>query len=101
MALNFKQQQAKDFSGMLNTSEFAVACLNTRTTLVFGVIFNHAYIGVNDEGLPIVNDTPVINMQDTIDIKINDMLTIESSSYIVFEVRNDGIGGQDVYLKNA
>ena len=34
-------------------------------------------------------------------IKQHNILTIESKNYIVKDIRNDGIGGFDIYLKNG
>lgn len=101
MALNFEDQMDKDFDNMMTTIEFAVECLNSRTSVNFGVIKTDVFIGVDDEGMPMTKDMPIINLPLKYDIKQNDILTIDSVSFNVYEVQKDGINGQDVYLKYA
>ena len=101
MPLNFDQQLVKDFDNMVNVKEFAINCTVTRTTETFGVIKTDVFIGVDDDGMPISKDTPIINLPLVVDIIQTDELTIDSVVFEVFEIQPDGIGGQDVYLKNA
>tara|TARA_B110000858_G_C17788281_1_gene468370 strand:+ start:994 stop:1296 length:303 start_codon:yes stop_codon:yes gene_type:complete len=98
---SFKDQIGFDFNTMINTDEFASIVLNLRTNESFGAIKNDAYIGVDNEGMPITKDTPIINLQLKIDIKQHDMLRIDGIDFLVFEIQKDGIDGQDVYLKYA
>lgn len=99
--MNFKQQLQNDFNVMLDSNYFGVSCLNTRTNLSFDVIFNDIYTSINDEGLPITENIPMISTKKTNDIKQNDVLTIDNKNYIVFEVQQDGISGLDIRLKYA
>lgn len=101
MALNFEDQLDKDFGNMMSVNEFAVTCTNSRTSDSFGVIKTDVFIGVDDEGIPLTKDTPIINLPLKFDIKQNDQLIIDSVNFIVYEVQPDGINGQDVYLKDA
>jgi len=98
-----------DHLNMLTSKEFGVACLNTNTSETFDIIKTDAFISVSEEGLAISEDKPMFNTSkkmindngDLIDTVINQfhVLTIDSVNYIVGDVRNDGIGGFDIYLK--
>lgn len=99
--MDFKQQLQNDFDYMLDSNYFGVRCLNTRTNLNFDAIFNDIYTSINDEGLPITENIPMISTKETNDIRQNDVLTIDNKNYIVFEVQRDGISGLDVRLKYA
>ncbi len=101
MALSFDDLLDADFDNMMSIDEFAISCLNNRTSESFGVIKTDVFIGVDDEGMPITKDTPIINLPLKYDIKQDDILTIDSINFNVYEVQNDGIDGQDVYLKYA
>lgn len=96
----FNDTIRNDHLNMLSSSEFGTSCLNTRTGLIFDIIKTDAFILVTEEGLPIIEDKPMFNTINTNDIKQYDVLTIESVSYSVREVRKDGIGGIDIYLKD-
>lgn len=106
----FKDNLELDHLNMLSSDEFGDACLNTRTDLTFNIIKTDSFILVTEEGLAIIEDKPMFNtsmqMEDEngvlipTDIKQDDVLTIDSSDFIVREVRKDGIGGFDVYLKD-
>ncbi|MHA1193234.1 MAG: hypothetical protein ACTSP9_13210 [Promethearchaeota archaeon] len=95
---------------MISSNEFGVLCLNTRTTETFNIIKTDAFILITEEGLPIIEDKPMFNtsmkMIDsngdiiTTDIKQDDILTIETKNFKVRDVRKDGIGGSDIYLKD-
>jgi len=101
MPSSFKSQMEKDFDNMMSVDEFAVDCYNARTAKTFGVIKTDVFISVDNEGMPLVSNTPIINLPLKYDIKQKDILTIESINFNVYEVQQDGIGGQDVYLKYA
>lgn len=101
MPLNFKDQLDKDFDNMMSVDEFAINCVVTRTAEEFGVIKTDVFIGVDDDGTPMTKDTPIINLPLKYDIVQDDILTIDSVTFNVYEVQQDGIGGQDVYLKYA
>ena len=109
--MNFKDTLETDHLNMLSTDEFAYSCLNNRTGESFSIIKTDAFLSVDDGGLAIVEDKPMFNtskkmidsnddLVDT-DIKQYDTLTIDSVDYIVRDVRQDGIGGLDVYLKDS
>jgi len=99
-----------DHLNMISSNEFGVLCLNTRTTETFNIIKTDAFILITEEGLPIIEDKPMFNtsmkMIDsngdiiTTDIKQDDILTIETKNFKVRDVRKDGIGGFDIYLKD-
>jgi len=110
MVKSFNDILESDHLNMISSNEFGVLCLNTRTAETFNIIKTDAFILVTEEGLPIIEDKPMFNtslkMIDSggllisTDIKQNDTLTIESKSFIVRDVRKDGIGGIDIYLKD-
>ena len=95
---------------MISSNEFGTLCLNTRTTETFNIIKTDAFVLVTEEGIPIIEDKPMFNtsmkMIDSngvtisADIKQEDILTIDSKSFKVRDVRKDGIGGFDIYLKD-
>ena len=107
---SFKDNLELDHLKMLNSDEFGDTCLNTRTGLTFNIIKTDAFILVTEEGVPIIEDNPMfntsINMLDSngdlipTDIKQEDVLTINAKSFKVRDVRKDGIGGFDIYLKD-
>ena len=99
MALSFNAMMAKDHSNMLNANEFGTPCTNTRTNLSFTIIKTDAFVSISDDGIPITEDNPMFNTLEINDIKQNDILTIDAKSYRVRDVRRDGIGGIDIYLK--
>ena len=106
----FKDNLELDHLNMLSSYEFGDACFNARTDLTFNIIKTDAFILVTEEGLPIIEDKPMFNtsmlMEDengvlvSTDIKQEDILTIESKDFKVRDVRKDGIGGLDIYLKD-
>jgi len=110
MVQSFNDILKSDHLNMLDSNEFGVPCLNTRTNETFNIIKTDAFVLVSDEGFPIIEDKPMFNtsmqMVDSngvtisTDIKQNDALTIEAKSFKVREVRKDGIGGFDIYLKD-
>jgi hypothetical protein len=110
MATSFKDNLELDHLNMVNSDEFADVCLNARTTLTFNIIKTDAFVLVDEQGLPIIEDKPMFNtsmkMKNTsgviiaTDIKQGDTLTINSKDYTVRESRKDGIGGFDIYLKD-
>lgn len=95
---------------MLNSNEFGILCLNTRTNETFNIIKTDAFILVTEEGLPISEDKPMFNTSMKMingdgvlistDIKQDDILTIESKTFKVRIAQKDGIGGLDIYLKD-
>lgn len=109
--LSFDDIIEQDHFSILNTNEFAAECLNNSNSQVFNVIKTDAFISVDGEGLPIVEDVPMFNTskkyldEDGIiqDVEITqfDVLTIEGNNYRVRESRPDGIGGIDIYLKDS
>lgn len=99
--LTFKTSISNDMLNMFNVNEFAVNCLNTRTGLTFGVIFEEVSVDVNNDGMPIILDNPVIYTQSINDIEQNDLLTIDGINYYVSKKPKDGINGTEVYLKYA
>lgn len=108
--LSFMDNTELDHLNMLSSNEFGVACLNTRTGLTFNIHKTDAFVMVDSQGLPIIEDTPMFNTSAkmknnlgvliTTDVKQGDTLTISTKSYLVREVRRNGIGGIDVYLKD-
>lgn len=106
----FKDTLEVDHLNMLSSDEFGDTCLNTRTGLIFNIIKTDAFILVTEEGLPIIEDKPMfntsLNMLDSngdlipTDVKQEDVLTINAKSFKVRDVRKDGIGGFDIYLKD-
>jgi len=98
-----------DHFAMLSADEFGTQCLNTRTGLTFNIIKTDSFVSVTSEGYPITEDKPMFNtsmhMINSLgaviatDIIQNDTLTIEAQSFIVRDIRKDGIGGFDIYLK--
>ena len=107
---SFKDTLDSDHLNMLNSNEFGDSCLNTRTGESFDIIKTDAFVLVTEEGLPIIEDKPMFNTSmkmvdgngDTIttDIKQEDMITIDGKNFKVRDVRKDGIGGLDIYLKD-
>ena len=110
MVKSFNDILESDHLNMISSNEFGTSCFNTRTTETFNIIKTDAFILVDSEGLPIIGDKPMFNtsmkMIDsngvaiTTDIKQEDILTIDSKSFKVRDVRKDGIGGFDIYLKD-
>jgi len=110
MVKSFNDILESDHLSMISSNEFGVLCLNTRTTETFNIIKTDAFILITEEGLPIIEDKPMFNtsmkMIDsngdiiTTDIKQDDILTIETKNFKVRDVRKDGIGGFDIYLKD-
>ena len=110
MISSFKDNLELDHLNMLSSDEFGDTCLNARTDLTFNIIKTDSFILVTEEGLPILEDKPMFNtsmkMEDEngvlipTDIKQDDVLTIDSIDFTVRDVRKDGIGGFDVYLKD-
>ena len=99
-----------DHLNMISSSEFGTICLNARTTETFNIIKTDAFVSVTDEGFAIIEDKPMFNtsmkMIDSdgvtisTDIKQGDNLTIDTKVFKVREVKKDGIGGFDIYLKD-
>lgn len=110
MAISFNDTVESDHLNMLTSDEFGTLCENTRTGLTFDIIKTDAFIEINEGGLPIVEDKPMFNTSKKMlntngdiiatDIQPDDTITIESKNFIVREVRNDGIGAFDIYLKD-
>lgn len=98
--MGFKDTLVTDHQNMLNSNEFGVSCLNTRTSLTFDIIKTDAFIMIDEQGLAITEDQPMFNTIDSNDIKQKDTLTIEGKSFKVRDVRKNGIGGLDIYLKD-
>lgn len=108
--MSFDDTLESDHLNMITSDEFGVECLNTRTTETFDIIKTDAFVLVTEQGLPIIEDKPMFNtsmkMLDqtgtliSTDVKQNDVLTIETKSFKVRDVRKDGIGGFDIYLKD-
>lgn len=107
--LKFDDSLKNDFQGMLNLKEFAKTCLNNRTLKSFNVIITDGYVLLDAEGLPTMSDKPLITTSRYIlddgvyielDIKQDDILTIEGKNYRIFEIRKDGFDGYDIYLKD-
>lgn len=110
MPIGFDDTIESDHLNMLTSKEFGVSCLNTRTGETFDIIKTDAFISVTEQGLPISEDKPMFNTSkkmidqtgnviDT-DILQDDVLTILGANFRVNDVRNDGIGGFDIYLKD-
>lgn len=107
--LGFDDSIENDHLNMLTSKEFGISCLNTRTSETFDIIKTDAFISVTEEGLPISEDKPMFNtskkMINSVGVIINtdilqdDILTIQGANFKVQDVRNDGIGGIDIYLK--
>jgi len=100
MALSFDEMMKADHANMLSSSEFGTPCTNTRTGLTFNIIKTDAFVSISDDGIPITEEKPMFNTLDTNDIKQNDILSIDAKNYRVRDVRKDGIGGIDIYLKD-
>ena len=108
--MGFKDTLKSDHLNMLNSDEFGVSCFNARTGLTFDIIKTDTFVEVTEEGFPIIEDKPMFNTSMYMinpdgnmiatDIKQFDTLTIDSKTFIVREVKKDGIGGLDVYLKD-
>lgn len=108
--IGFNDVIENDFLGMLSNKEFAITCINTNNGQVFNIIKTDTFISIEEAGLPLIEDKPMFNTSkkhlfegnliETI-IKQHNILTIESKNYIVKDIRNDGIGGFDIYLKNG
>jgi len=99
--LNFNDTLESDHLNMLNSEEFGIACLNTRTAKTFDIIKTDAFVSVTEEGSVITEDKPMFNTTKANEIKQFDTLTIDGINYTVRDVRNDGIGGIDIYLKDV
>lgn len=99
--ITFDEQVAKDFDNMVNPKEFAIVMVNLRTSASLNVIKTDVFVGIDEAGMPITKDTPIINLPLKYDIQQQDKLTHGDLTFIVYEVQKDGINGQDVYLKNA
>jgi len=107
--MGFDDVLLNDHFGMINNKEFGVKCTNTSNNQVFNIIKTDSFVLVSDEGLPIVEDKPMFNTSEkfkddlgviqTNSISQYDKLMIDGSFYTVREVRRDGIGGLDIYLK--
>ena len=109
--LGFDDTLEADHLGMLTNKEFGVVCLNTSNSQTFDIIKTDAFILVDEGGLPLVEDKPMFNTSlkhknnlgvliDTTIVQDN-VLKIDSKNYLVRDVRNDGIGGIDIYLKDS
>lgn len=88
-----------DHTSMLNSEEFGVSCTNGRTSKSFDVIKTDAFIEISSDGTAIIEGKPMFNTSALNDIKQYDTLAIGTSTFIVRDVKRDGIGGLDVYLK--
>ncbi len=97
--LNFNDLIELDHGNMLTSNEFGISCTNARTGLSFNIIKTDTFIEITADGSAIIEDKPMFNTQKTNDIKQYDSLAIGTNTYIVRDVRSDGIGGIDVYLK--
>lgn len=100
MPSSFNDNLVSDHLNMISSDEFGVSCKNTRTGKTFDIIKTDAFISVTEEGLPIIEDKPMFNTIMSNDIKQEDSLTIDGKTFVVREVRKDGIGGIDIYLKD-
>jgi len=100
MAISFDEMTKRDHSMMLNTSEFGVSCKNERTGVFFSVIKTDAFMSVSDDGYAINENKPMFNTLNDVDIKQEDLITIDGKTFRVRETKPDGIGGIDVYLKD-
>lgn len=107
--LSFNDLQERDHQSMLNNNEFGSICLNNRSGQTFNIIKTEAYIQIDAEGLPITSEKPMFNTSKKVlvngvyvdlDLLQDDILTIEGIDYRVFDARNDGIDGIDIYLKD-
>jgi hypothetical protein len=109
--MGFDDTLENDHLNMLSINEFGTQCFNNRNSQTISVIKTNAFIQMNNEGLPITSETPMFNTSELyldengnksdVDILQDDLLTIESKDYYVFDVRKDGIGGLDIYLKDS
>ena len=107
--MGFKDTLKSDHLNMITSDEFGVVCLNNRTSESFDIIKTDAFVMVDGEGVITTEEKPMFNtskdminnLGDVIqtDIKQYDNLTIEGQNFIVRDVKNDGIGGLDIYLK--
>lgn len=110
MVESFKDILESDHLNMLSSDEFGTTCFNARTSETFDIVKTDAFVMPDEGGLLIIEDKPMFNtsmkMIDsngvtiTTDIKQNDVLTIDAKNFKVREVRKDGIGGFDIYLKD-
>ena len=110
MPIGFDDTIESDHLNMLTSKEFGVACLNTRTSETFDIIKTDAFVLVNEQGLVDTTEKPMFNTSKNMinalgtlvptDIKQYDTLTIDSLNYIVRDIKEDGIGGFDIYLKD-
>jgi len=107
--MSFNDSLENDHQSMLNSNEFGTICLNNRSGQTFNIIKTDSFVQIDSEGLPISSEKPMFNtslkVYDNdvlvdIDIKQNDTLLIETVTYKVFDIRKDGIGGLDIYLKD-
>lgn len=107
--IGFKNSLVADHLGMLSSDEFGDTCLNNRTGETFEIIKTDTFVDIQENGIPIIEEKPMFNTCNvmtnslgniiTTDIKQFDTLIIDSINYIVREVKQDGIGGLDIYLK--
>ena len=109
MALSFDDVIENDHLNIITSKEFGSVCVNNTTGQTFDIVKTDAFILVDAEGLPIVEDKPMFNTSKN--FLLNDVLTplsltqfddltIDSRDFIVRDIRQDGIGGLDVYLKD-
>jgi len=98
--MTFQELELQDHHAMLNSNEFGRSFTSTRTGVTFTAIVTDAFVKVDDSGLMVIEDKPMFNTMDTVDILEDDILTSGTKSYTVREFRRDGIGGQDVYLRD-
>ncbi len=109
--ISFNDTLESDHLNMLTSKEFGVVCLNNTNSQTFDIIKTDAFVLIDEGGLAISEDKPMFNTSlkhkditgNLIDTVISqyDSLTIESKNYIVRDTRRDGIGGIDIYLKDA
>lgn len=109
--MTFKDTLENDHLNMITSNEFGEVCINNRNNQVFNVIKTNAYVEISGEGIPISSDKPMFNTSEkfinnigvleALDIKQDDTVTIDSKEFYVFDIRPDGIGGLDIYLKDV
>lgn len=100
MATSFNEMMKIDHANMLSSNDFGTPCLNNRTSVIFNIIKTDAFVSISDDGIPITEEKPMFNTLESSDIKQNDILTIDATNYKVRDIRRDGIGGIDIYLKD-
>lgn len=107
--LSFDDMIKRDHLTMLNKDKFGTSCTNSTNGQVFNIIKTDAFVEITSDGLAIIEDKPMFNtslnyidedgnIANTV-INQHDVLVIDSISYIVRDVKKDGIGGMDIYLK--